>query len=492
MQLATLHKKSRLAICDDLSLFEIRETQYSHESDDLMTVFPTNNKLTGDHLEFVFRNTTPFMYDLDSAILIAKARIVRADGKPTYHEETPQQDPPTNTTTTSTSTSTNNTIPTGGGDSSTKPPATSTSSHVKTDEKSTTRDTVDAPPPKQKLIYDRVIPVRNIGMSMFSQLDVHLQNKLISNHDLIPYRAFLGVLFKSNPAMDRHTLWTQMYHAAEKEEDEDSLQTSDNMQKRWKRTRGSRIFDIVTRISSDAFEQPNLLVGGVELRMNFKLSSDDFKLLSFEDPSIKYKLELVSAELELRRVKIFNSVTRSIEERMLTEPSLYLLKGVQTRIRSLQEGSKDIIMENLTSQTPSKMTFMFIKTSAFYGTPSLDPFCFEHMNMRRCTLSVGTKQQTFTFDFDNGLYAHAYYHLLRNIGNKHVVITREQYAKNTFLLHYILSPSRCPDALSPITSENVRFHAEFTRPLDDAYTCVILIETERVLEISHDRQIEIA
>ena len=81
--------------------------------------------------------------------------------------------------------------------------------------------------------------------------------------------------------------------------------------------------------------------------------------------------------------------------------------------------------------------------------------------------------------------------LIRQFHNPYINIGPSQFEKNHFILHYILTPDCSTDHFSPIVSENVRFEARLQEPLTHLYTCVIITETPRILEINAQRNISI-
>lgn len=452
MTLKTLHECSSLGVKNDLELFTLPITQFSHLGSEWVEYHPTSLKpQESDTVEFNVPNSGLNYLDPSCLYLQIKAKIVRAsDGANT---EVIKRTPPSYTL-------------------SGTPPT-------------------DIKREAAKLSAgDKVYPCNNFGNSMLRYVDVYLNGFLVSNHEVYPYRSYLEVMLNSTRAM-RKTYWTMGFAMVEPGQTLD-FENDRGINKLYSLAEGSREFNLETPLFTDIGDTKMLLLPGVDLRIVIRQSSDSFRLITANDEERQYKLKIMDFKLRVRFVQVSDHVRLSHENALKKTPAKYPLRGVELRFYTLPIGSPDILLENLCpKRVPNKITILFVSTEAFYGTFKTNPLKFVNLNMRKSSLFVGTHERREVFDFDKKQFASAFVNFIRAVSDKHVEISHELYEKELFMLHYILTPDGCADNFSPIQVENVRLQIELKEPLTQSYTCLIVTETPRILEIYKDRTLKL-
>ena len=74
------------------------------------------------------------------------------------------------------------------------------------------------------------------------------------------------------------------------------------------------------KFAVDFFTCDRLLLSGVTLRIAFKRSIDDFVILS-DDAAKHYKVEIVEANLYVRKMTLNDDVMSAIEKTFLSSPA---------------------------------------------------------------------------------------------------------------------------------------------------------------------------
>ena len=435
--LSTLHFCSNLGVKDDLELFQIPITQFSHEGHHFQEIQPISaNYQNNETIEFQIRNTAEHFLDPSSIFLHIRGRVLREDGtvlKPL----------------------------------------------------DAVKDEKDPAEP------DQVYPINNFANSLFECCDIFLNDKRISHYEHYTFRSFIDLLTQSNIAQ-RYTLWPLGYEADLTERPLNG-ESDNGVGARHLRISHSKEFDLATPLFTDLAQQGKLMINGVNMRINLKQNSDKFRLITGPNEKRGYKIKFSKIWLRARFVKIAPSVAMSIEKTLKSgKKALYALRGVETKHRSILAGREDLVFEDLCPRCiPARITFLFIRTEAFYGDFKMDPLKFENLKMESSCLTIGNRKLEESFNFDKGFYAQAYLTLIRQLGNPWIAFTKEQFKKNCFLIHYVLNPDCAMQNFSPITSENVRFDAKLRQPLENKYTCLIITETPRILEIDAERNITI-
>ena len=281
--ISTLHKKSELGVCSDLNLFELPATVLSHQEKDEVRIFPISDRYGPDEaVDFLIQNTSPFLLDLSSARIKAKCKIIREDNQSTFTPE------------------------------------------VKAE------GTTAAVP----AVHQKVLTIANFANSLFRQVDIYLNNTLCTYNECYPLTSYFKITTSTSEATQRNVLYGSMYaHDQQNEALATTLNDSNSaMYERWSRTWKSAVFQLVTPIYSDICQQMRLLIPGVNVKIVMKPTSNNFRLLNFENDQTKYKLVIQDLELTMKRIKIFSSVLRGLELQLEKEPALYFLNSLNTRL----------------------------------------------------------------------------------------------------------------------------------------------------------------
>ena len=159
---------------------------------------------------------------------------------------------------------------------------------------------------------EKVATVNLLLHSMFSQVDVALNGKLISDSTATyPYRAMIETLLNYNKeAKDTH-LQSQMYF-------KDTVSHMDfhdlkavqipntGLKARFDKTKGSKVFEMMGPIHADIFAQNNVLLPGVEVRLKLHRSKDAFALISGV-AGANFRVHILDAILYVRKLTCSNT-----------------------------------------------------------------------------------------------------------------------------------------------------------------------------------------
>jgi len=436
--LSTLHSCSGFGTKNDLQLFSITPTQFSHEASHMQTFLPLSASFQkNETLEFRVRNISGYFIDIAAVFLRLKGRVLRSTG-----------------------------------------------------ELITSQD-------KDKSKADSVWPIDSFASSLFESCEVFLNDKCITFGDHYAYRSFFDMLMNATVAT-RYTGWPMCYSNDTPGREFNRTDTT-GIGLRYKTIEDSREFELASPIFSDICQQGKLLLPGVDVRFTFKQTENKFRLMTADSENRQYKVELLTASLEVKFVRISPSVCAWIENKLnptdkkqKRKKALYMLRGLGTRHRTILAGSQDIVLEDLALRTvPSRLTLAFIKNKSFHGDFKLNPYQMENLQMEKSSLSVGSRVIEQDYNFDKGQTAFAFMNLIRHMNNPLTTFSKEVYEKQHFFISYILTPDSDMKNLSPVTSENIRFTAKLRKPLEDSVTCLIVLESPRVVEIDADRNIEI-
>lgn len=429
--IVTLHKNSCLCTTDQLELFSLPPTNFSLEKSEYVEFFPIATPTGTSVIEFNVPSLGPFFYDLQSSFLHIQCKIVRKNGD------------------------------------------TAATANVN----------------------DKVIPVQSFATSLFQHVHVYLNSTLVSSFEHYAYRSYLDIIMNANQVTQAHTLSALLFEPDPPGGSEklDLPPEAKGLQARFKRTEGSAPCDLYAPVFSDISQQEKFLLNGVDVRVVLRQNTDDFRLLAADTVAQKHTVEFPRIVLYVRRLQVAPSVLLGIERRLQTTPASYLLRGLEIKYRTISPNQSQVVFDDLYSQrVPSKLTVVMVKSEAYQGHRNRNPFKFETFKLKRAVLDVGGQQYTDNFDFQGDQYAKGYMSLLHKLNKKDVPFPRTAYSKDTFMLHYRLTPNADQQSLSPVMQANVRLTLTFAANITEAVTVIFVSETPRVLEIDKDRKVKFA
>ena len=187
---------------------------------------------------------------------------------------------------------------------------------------------------------DQVGPVNLFLQSLFNQVDVSLNDRLISpSTPTYPYRAMIETLLSYGSDAKRSQLTSSLFYkdTSGRFDNGNPLaadgEVNEGLKKRHKFTKHSNVVDMIGPIHSDIFFQDRHMLNGVDLKLKLIRSNDSFCLMATgANPTYKVKIQNVS--VFVRKVKISSGVM--LEHSLLMK---YLLQSLQcTHLTNGQSG----------------------------------------------------------------------------------------------------------------------------------------------------------
>ncbi|XP_072041591.1 uncharacterized protein F54H12.2-like [Amphiura filiformis] len=295
--------------------------------------------------------------------------------------------------------------------------------------------------------------------SMFNQVDVHLNDRMVSvASNTYAYRAMIETLLTYGSDATRSHLTSSLFYkdTPYKMDICDPALIDDEanvgLKKRAQFTHNSRVVDMVGMIHSDIFCQEKFLLGGG-----------------------------VTAKYPIRRVDV--------------------------KSFSIPQGNLSFVRESLfTGQIPRRIIFGLVDNTAYNGAYAKNPYFFKHFNLNYLALhcngeTIPWKPLRPRFEEADAQPTHqghimAYQTLFQGTSNLHkdrgVQIAREDYAGGYTLFAFDLSPDASDDAhLNLLRNGSVRLELQFQVPLPNTVNLVVYAEWDSMLEITKSRSIVI-
>lgn len=345
----------------------------------------------------------------------------------------------------------------------------------------------------------KVGPVNNWLHSLFSQVDVYLNQRLVSTPgNTYAYRSYIETLLNYGPAAKESHLTSALWYNDEAGDMDDVEDANDGLVNRREFTAKSTPVDMLGHIHSDIFNQEKFLINGVELRVRLIRSRDAFSLLAKD---ANYKVNIIEANLYARRVRINPAVLLAHSKTLAMTTAKYPITKVEVKNITIPSGVQGKTLDNIfLGQLPKRVIVGFVSNTAFIGNYKTNPFNFQSFNVNFFSLYIDGRQIPSkplqpSYSGSNQ-FVHAYHTLYSGTGihfmNDGNSIPREHYAKGNCLMAFDLTPDLSANTLSHwnlVRHGSLRIEVRFEAALTETINCLVYGEFDNVVEIDKDRNV---
>ena len=190
---------------------------------------------------------------------------------------------------------------------------------------------------------------------------------------------------------------------------------------------------------------------------------------------------------------LFRSYLKHIEklEKQL-QPAIYPIRRVNMRTFSVATGSLSYNDENLfTGILPKRVVFGIVSSKAFEGAYNLNPFNFEHKNLKYCSLLVDGKmvpQKPLISDFTNRNSFRNYFSMLQSTGqvfnDDGIDIDRSDYERGYSLICFDLTPDLQENGCYHVIKRGgIRLEMRFATALTEPINVIVYSEFDTSIKI---------
>ena len=347
-----------------------------------------------------------------------------------------------------------------------------------------------------------IAPVNNTLHSLFSQVDVSLNDVPVSSSTTTyPYRAYIENHLNYGSDAKDSRLSAGLYCIDNNITQSDPIPDDENAVVNTGLAFRHRVctgqsFDMIGGIHADIFHQSRYLINGVTLSMRMMRSKDKFVLMGSGD----HTMEIISAKLWVRKLKITPSLVLAHEKMLAKQTAKYPLTRVEVKVFHLPSGQKSFTHEGLyMGQLPKRIVIGIVDNRAFNGDLSLNPYEFKHCDLNFLSLHMDGQQIPWaplkpSYATDN--YIRAFFTqfssgdgINTDTGN---TIDREEFKLGNTLYCFDLTPdlsSSSAHHFNIIKRGNLRVEMAFEHVLPFTGNVIVYSEFESVIEIDNARKV---
>jgi hypothetical protein len=347
----------------------------------------------------------------------------------------------------------------------------------------------------------RVVPVNLFLHALFSQVDVHLRDTLVSpSVNTYAYKSYLETLLSYGTDAKDTQLSAELWSADNGNMNENNPYadqfTNSGMRNRSHFIAESKAVELMGRIHSDIFQQDRYLLNGVDMHLKLIRSSSAFHLVGETDNNVT---TIQDAALYVRKVKLNPSITLT-HSKLLDQGKLVkypVRRGIVTSF-TISQNSLSFNKENVVSgQLPRRIVIGFVRNAAFNGSIKQNPFNFEHFDLNYLSMNAGSQSipsQPLKPNFDQKEFLQAYMTLFEGTGmlnaNTGHGIHREDFCNGYALYVFDLTTDMSEGShVDPIKHGSLRLEVHFSKALPCTVNAVVYSEYDNIIQIDRARNI---
>ena len=348
---------------------------------------------------------------------------------------------------------------------------------------------------------DIAAPINNWMHSLFSQVDVSLNETLITpSSQTYPYRAYVENLISHGDDAKQSQLTSVLWYKDTKDfMDSVTLDSNIGLVRRNAFTKESKAVDMMGRLHVDVFHQDRYLLNGVDMKVRLIRSRDSFSLMAAQagaDPTVP-KVKIIQAVLYVRKTKLNPTVQMAHLKALEKGTAKYPVRRIDCKVFAVSQGSRSVNQDNVfLGQLPKRIVIGMVDNDAFNGAYNKNPFHFKHNDLNFLALYVDGHQipsKPLKPDFSNNMFVRSYVNLFAATGKMHEDegndITREEFGEGYTLFAFDLTPDLCDGHSNLIKTGNLRIEMQFTTSLRTTTNIVVYAEFDNIIEIDRSRNV---
>lgn len=239
------------------------------------------------------------------------------------------------------------------------------------------------------LLADEFVgPVNLIVHSLFEQVDVTLQGKLVStatNH--YQYRSYLQKLLSLGREGKLSQLSTQLWVKDTQPDSDDAKSGDPALVSRTKPFLQSKVVHLVSDICH-LFRMDRYLLNQVEIGMKFYQSKPAFYLMT-DVIDANFRIDIVDMVLNVCKVQLNPAIIYAQNKILEKTPAKYPYTATEIRMNAIPQGQVSFTFDNVCQgRKPKRLIVGFVNSRAVAGNYSLSPFNFATYNLRQINVYV--------------------------------------------------------------------------------------------------------
>ena len=342
-----------------------------------------------------------------------------------------------------------------------------------------------------------VTPINSPFDTMWSQVDVYLQQKLVSNSGTnYAYKAMIETLLDFGYDAKESQLQCRGYYKdiSSAMDSTDAIRGANRgLTKRYGLFKDGQIVELIGNLRSDICQQDRFLLNGVEVKIVLWPAKSPFSLMTSQSEP-DYKITVVDAVLKVYKATLKPELNVSHTETLSKVPVSYVYDKTQIKVFSVLSGQYSFRYDDIfTGDVPEFLVIGMVKSKAYTGDYTLNPFNFVHKKLSSLAVYINDESlpaRPIRPNFTVGNYMEAFHNLFTALGidgkDAGLHINHEDFAAGYALFVFNLKPDQLP-AVS--RRGNLRIEGTFASAVDENLTLITYGRFPFLLQIDEARNV---
>ena len=346
---------------------------------------------------------------------------------------------------------------------------------------------------------DLVAPINLMALALFRQAECELNGVQIADltSPTFHYKNYIETILTYGVDAKSTHLRACLYYADLNGNEETFTAANPSFIKRrdFLRQNDNSTFEFSTPIHIDFFDSKRFLIPGVTIKIKLIKNEDKFLLMSATDT---WKLSIKNLRIVTKKLTIHPTIVEKHRELIQKHPAIYPIAQSKIKTYTINQGISSTNLPGIfRGKLPRSVIIGFVKSDAFNGSYSTNPFLFKDFGVSYLGLIVnGTPvpARVFQPDFANGKCVREYRHLCDNIGiyheNESNMITFDSFKSNLAFFCYDLSPDQCNSYHHHIDQTGfVNLDLQFKEALAQNITVIVFATFNETVKIDASGQV---
>ena len=347
--------------------------------------------------------------------------------------------------------------------------------------------------------------INQILQTLWKQIDVYFEGQLMTSADTnYAYRAIFQTLLNYGTEAKLTQLQSEMFFkdtpGKMDENDPDNGNNGLFARKAW--TDESSIVQVEGPLMTDINYLDRLIINGVRIGIKFTPNPEAFCIMS-SVTDVVYKIKILDHVLKIPHVNVSGAVLVAHDKMLQNVHAKYPFRRTDVKAISIPQGACNLNELLYHDQVPSRLVIGFVKSIAYNGSYSYNPFNFHHYLVNFLRVSVNGDpvsnhplhlKFSGTKDFE---FTEAYLALFKgtqkfgNDSGNNLSLDEYNMGYSIFVVDIdpTLSTMGVDNCLRPDKRGQVRLEVKFDTALSETINIICYAEFQSVFEIDRARNI---
>ena len=343
----------------------------------------------------------------------------------------------------------------------------------------------------------KVGPINNVLGSLWSQVDVSLQQQVITSSvgTNYPYKAYLDTLVISGYDAEKKLqaqLFYKDYMSSKEAEPIDGSNAGLLLRSNY--FKESKVVDMEGPIFMDICQQDRLILDGVPIDIKLYPKPEPFVLVS-SNPSPSYKLKITDAVLKVCMVQASPGIITGHSQALASTPAHYFIKRSDIKTFAVPQGQFGMTVEDIfQGACPDQVLVGLVSSAAYNGSYTTNPFKFQHYKCNFAAFyldgqSVPARPLQPNYDTDN--YVEAFVAFNAGMGVNQSSISRKDFANGYCFYVFDLSQHHDSQYQPETKKGNARLELKFAKALPESVTAIVYAKFPATVKIDKSRRVTV-